>query len=54
MIPAGVAHGYRVLGNEPACIVYFTTESYNPKSPDENRINWDDPVIGFDWNIKHR
>lgn len=54
VIPTGVAHGYRVLGNEPACIVYFTTESYDPKNPDEKRISWDDPVIGFDWDTKHR
>jgi len=54
VIPVGVAHGYRVLGNTPACIVYFTTESYDPKNPDEKRIDWDDPLIGFDWNTKHR
>lgn len=54
VIPKGVAHGYRVLGNEPACIVYFTTESYDPKKPDEKRIDWDDPKIGFDWTTKHR
>ena len=54
VIPVGVAHGYRVLGNEPACIVYFTTESYDSKNPDEKRIEWDDPQINFDWNTKHR
>lgn len=54
VIPQGVAHGYRVLGNEPACIVYFTTESYDPKNPDEKRLDWDDPRIGFDWTTKHR
>ena len=54
VIPAGVAHGYRVLGQEPAVIVYFTTESYNPKNPDEYRIAWDDPAIGFDWTTKHK
>lgn len=54
LIPAGVAHGYRVLGNEPAIIVYFTTMSYNRENPDEYRIPWDDPVIGFDWTTKNR
>ncbi|MDR6999824.1 dTDP-4-dehydrorhamnose 3,5-epimerase-like enzyme [Neobacillus niacini] len=29
-IPKGGAYGYRVLGNKPATIIYFTTESYNP------------------------
>jgi dTDP-4-dehydrorhamnose 3,5-epimerase len=54
VIPKGVAHGYRVLGNQPACIVYFTTESYDPNNPDEKRLDWNDPRIGFDWNTKHR
>ena len=53
-IPIGVAHGYRVLGNTPATIIYYTTESYNPKDPDELRIAWDDPEIGFDWTTKNR
>ncbi len=54
VIPKGVAHGYRVLGNEPAVITYFTTESYDSKNPDEYRIDWDDPEIGFDWTTKNR
>jgi dTDP-4-dehydrorhamnose 3,5-epimerase len=49
-----VAHGYRVLGNEPAIIIYFTTGSYNRENPDEKRIPWDDPDIGFDWTTKNR
>ena len=53
-IPIGVAHGYRVLGNTPATIVYFTTESYDPKCPDELRIAWDDPSIGFEWSTQNR
>ncbi len=54
VIPKGVAHGYRVLGSEPAIITYFTTESYDPQQPDEYRIEWDDPSIGFDWVTRHR
>lgn len=54
LIPKGVAHGYRVLGNEPACIVYFTTESYDPKDPDEKRLEWNDPMINFDWTTKYK
>ncbi len=54
LIPIGVAHGYRVLGNEPAVIMYFTTMSYDPADPDEKRIPWDDPAIGFDWTTKNR
>ncbi|TLS37480.1 dTDP-4-dehydrorhamnose 3,5-epimerase family protein [Pseudalkalibacillus caeni] len=54
LIPKGVAHGYRVLGTRPATIIYFTTKSYNPADPDEKRIPWDDPGIGFDWNTQNR
>jgi dTDP-4-dehydrorhamnose 3,5-epimerase len=54
LIPNGVAHGYRVLGEKPATIIYFTTQSYNASNPDEKRIAWDDPEIGFDWNTKNR
>ena len=54
LIPKGVAHGYRVLGQEPAVIVYFTTESYQREDPDELRIPWDDTRIGFDWTTKPR
>lgn len=54
LIPKGVAHGYRVLGQRPATIIYFTTESYNPKNPDEKRINWDDSKIGFSWETENK
>jgi dTDP-4-dehydrorhamnose 3,5-epimerase len=53
-IPRGVAHGYRVLGEKPAYILYFTNMPYNPLHPDEKRIPYDDPAIGFDWRTKHR
>lgn len=53
-IPPGVAHGYRVLGSKPVGLVYFVTEAYDPKNPDEQRIEFDDPGIGFDWIIKNR
>lgn len=54
LIPKGVAHGYRVLGQKPATILYFTTESYNPINPDEKRIDWDDPEIGFSWETENK
>ncbi|WP_159881068.1 dTDP-4-dehydrorhamnose 3,5-epimerase family protein [Paenibacillus puerhi] len=53
-IPRGVAHGYRVLGPTPATIVYFTNMAYDPQQPDEYRIAYDDPAIGFDWSTKFR
>jgi dTDP-4-dehydrorhamnose 3,5-epimerase len=53
-IPIGVAHGYQVLGNRPALLFYHVTRSYNPQNPDEERIPWDDPEVGFDWAIRNR
>ncbi len=53
-IPAGVAHGYRVLGTKPAGLFYHTTEAYDPADPDEERIPFDDPAIGFDWTTRPR
>lgn len=54
VIPKGVAHGYRVLGPKPVIITYFTTESYDPKNPDEKRLDWNDPSINFDWTTQNR
>jgi len=53
-IPAGVAHGYQVVGNKPVLLFYHVTQSYNPADPDEERLSWDSPEIGFDWSIKNR
>jgi dTDP-4-dehydrorhamnose 3,5-epimerase len=49
MIPVGVAHGYKVLSDEPVALFYHTTEPYDPMNIDEQRITWNDPSIGFDW-----
>lgn len=51
LIPKGVAHGFQVLGNKPAVLVYHTTQHYNPN--DEIRIPYDSQDIGFDWTIKN-
>jgi dTDP-4-dehydrorhamnose 3,5-epimerase len=53
-IPPYVAHGYQVLGNEPVMLFYHTSEVYDRDNPDEERMGWDDPTIGFDWNVKNR
>lgn len=54
LIPKGVAHGYKVVGIKPVMLFYHTTRSYDPKDPDEERIAFDDPKIGFDWETKNR
>src|SRR3989338_1694218 len=50
VIPAGVAHGYKVLSNEPAILFYHVTQLYNYDNPDEERISYDDPKINFNWD----
>ncbi|NLF74686.1 MAG: spore coat protein, partial [Chloroflexi bacterium] len=54
LIPSGIAHGYQVLGTKPVLLFYHTTQSYNAADPDEERIPFDDPAIGFDWSIQNR
>jgi len=54
IIPKGIAHGYRVLGKKPVKMIYYTTESYDPKNPDEERMPFDDQEIGFDWGTENR
>jgi dTDP-4-dehydrorhamnose 3,5-epimerase len=54
LIPMGVAHGYKVIGTEPVILFYHTTNSYDNTEPDEERIPYDDPAIGFDWSTKFR
>jgi dTDP-4-dehydrorhamnose 3,5-epimerase len=52
-IPPLVAHGYQCLGLDNVHLVYYVTEPYNPADPDEGRIAWNDPRIGFDWRIEN-
>ena len=54
LIPRGVAHGYRVLGNQPAGLVYLVDQEYDSANPDEGRISHDSPEINFDWKTKPR
>ena len=45
-IPAGVAHGLKVLGND-AELFYVTSGIYNPA--EEGRLPYNAPAIGYDW-----
>ena len=45
-IPAGVAHGCRVIGGLTH-LIYMTSKTYDPD--EEGRIPHDDPDIGYDW-----
>jgi len=48
-IPAGFAHGFCVLGDQPADVLYKTTAEYN--APNEGGIMWDDPELAVEWPI---
>jgi dTDP-4-dehydrorhamnose 3,5-epimerase len=52
LIPPGVGHGYKVIGEAPAMLVYVTNRIYNPA--DEGRIPYNDPSIQYDWELQHK
>ena len=65
-VPGHYWHGFKVIGNEMAWLLYFTTKLYDYDNPDEERRPWndrtfipesvngkkDDPRVGksWDWN----
>jgi dTDP-4-dehydrorhamnose 3,5-epimerase len=52
LIPPGVAHGYKVIGGEPAMLVYMTDRFYNPS--DEGRTPHNQPGINYDWETQYK
>ncbi len=52
LIPPGVGHGYKLVGETSGFLVYVTNQLYNPK--DEGRIAYNDPSIQYDWEIQHK
>jgi dTDP-4-dehydrorhamnose 3,5-epimerase len=52
LIPPGVAHGYKVIGEQPSVLVYITNRTYDPK--DEGRIAYNDTAIAYDWELQHK
>jgi len=46
-IPAGFAHGFMVIGSEPADVLYKVDQPYNPAG--EGGILWNDPELGIQW-----
>ena len=44
-MPGYYWHGFKVLGDEPAMLLYFTTTLYDPANPDEARRKWNDPTL---------
>ncbi|MDQ2710824.1 MAG: dTDP-4-dehydrorhamnose 3,5-epimerase family protein [Acidobacteriota bacterium] len=52
LIPPGVAHGYKVIGEQPSVLVYVTNRTYDPH--DEGRIPYNHALIGYDWELQHK
>lgn len=52
LIPPGVAHGYKVIGEQPSVLIYITNRIYDPK--DEGRIAYNDGNISYDWELQHK
>ena len=52
LIPPGVGHGYKVIGLDPAMLVYVTNKFYTPK--DEGRIAYNEPGIAYDWELQYK
>lgn len=46
-IPAGVAHGCRVISETAVHLFYVTSRTYDPA--EEGRLAHNDPTIGYDW-----
>jgi len=52
LIPPGVGHGYKVIGEQAAMLVYVTNRLYDPS--DEGRIPYNDASIAYDWELQHK
>ena len=52
LIPPGVAHGYKVIGEHAAMLVYVTDRHYNPA--DEGRIPHNHASLAYDWELQHK
>ncbi len=48
-VPVGFAHGYCVLGEEQAEVIYKCSDIYQPAL--EDGFRWDDPQVGIDWPV---
>jgi dTDP-4-dehydrorhamnose 3,5-epimerase len=44
-VPGHYWHGFKVVGNETATLLYFTTRLYDQQNPDEERKPWNDQRI---------
>jgi dTDP-4-dehydrorhamnose 3,5-epimerase len=53
IIPPPLWHGAATVGPDPAGLLYYVTEAYDPAAPDEERRAYDS-IDGFNWAIDHK
>lgn len=44
-VPGHYWHGFKVISNEPAVLIYFVNKLYDYNNPDELRRPWNDPSV---------
>ncbi len=52
VVPPPLWHGACTVGDQPAGLLYYVTQAYDPVSPDEERRPFDS-VPGFSWSVDH-
>jgi len=48
-VPKGFAHGFCVLGDRPADVMYKVDQLYSPST--EGGIQWNDPTLAIQWPV---
>lgn len=49
-IPGGYAHGFAVLGDSPATVIYWLDVRYDATA--QMGVAWDDPTLAIEWPTK--
>lgn len=49
-VPKGFAHGFQVLGDAPAAVVYQCGDYYH--AGDEGGVNWASPALAIPWPVR--
>lgn len=49
LIPPGVWHGFKALGETSAFFIHLNTEPFDAGAPDEDRLPFDDRRIPYSW-----
>ncbi|OGG00460.1 MAG: dTDP-4-dehydrorhamnose 3,5-epimerase [Candidatus Glassbacteria bacterium RIFCSPLOWO2_12_FULL_58_11] len=51
-IPPQVLHGWKGIGVKETIVVNVPDQHYDYEQPDELRLPFDSPEVGYDWEIK--